>query len=1295
MGAKTFKRLAILVTATLIAGLAIFFLQRYQVDKMDRRVLDQADSAGKEKKFDEAAQLYQEHLEISPDDQQAKLKYADTLLKEASSRVNQLRAVGIYLQYVNRFPADTKARRRLAELLVDMEIFGIVQGGSTALELVDTLRKSDPEDGSLNFLRGRCLEGMKDPAGAVKAYGDAIANNRTPVSQRVEAYARTADLLRSQPETSKEASAKEGPATKSIIQEADTAIQKMVELDSENYRVYLERGSYFQKFGNSEQREIAKKDLLIALQKNPRDPKVYRELAILARSSNNDKEARRVIEEGLKVLPAEPMLHVERASLELPGSIDKAIKSLRHSVDLIPGHVGLRLFLAELLAQSGVTSDLLKEIGELKRMNLRADLVGLFEAKYLINSQDWTKAISTLVRLQPELPEQKAQVSKLLAVCYRNLASGSEKSEALQYRVREREALEQAIKANPRDVRARVGLIENLVNAAEIERALSEYHQLPNQLRQEEREAVVAAVRVGLVRLLIARNQQRPVAQQDWTEVENLIKEADPKSNDSTALQTEMLTAQGKIDDAGKLLEAARSRKTPELALWLKSAEVLRQQGKLDDAAKLLDEVQKALGDSLPLRIQRSLLLLARGSEDLPRALGALAENTSSFSPAEHRRLLEVLAQEAAVLADRSLVTELWTRIERLDPNVLVPHLQLFELALRKKDKAVVELQLNEVKRIDGSDGPNTKLAEAKFTNWQAENTADRSEQAKLRDSAELQLRELMLSQKRGPQIPYLLAELTFADLTKPGVSAEERKNKANAATDLYLEAIRLGRRDLDTLRRASDLLYFLNRKDESTKLWTELGTASTDLLLQAATGALRHNDRKGALDLAQKAKAANPGDPQASLLLAQMLMVNQRFGDAETELRETIAADPLNSERWSMIIEVQTQMRQWQQAEKSVHDAEAALKGTPIGPGRCCEVLGRAYKVAGHDERKSQAWLDEAGRWYLKAYNDQKQDLNLYRLYVDFLVRRAELSGKVDDRKTAHDQIQRFLDITKSSTDPQVLQRRPDYVVQLVNVLFGLYQIDQRPELLNEIQVLLVQLKALRPDALDVLAFEARLLKARNQIDDAVALIQAASKRPIMADTRSDQLWMALVKLAEEELGRGDLAAQLLGQRLQESKSSGLAIILASLLERLGRFQEAEAQYRQCLEKRPDDVLVLNNLAWLMALRDNDTTRALDYLNRAIKLSGPRAELLDTRGVIYTKLRQGQDAITDLTEAIKQEPSGVKYFHLAQAYLQAGKKPDAKKSFDEARAKGLLPNQLHPLEGQSYQQLVKDLGIH
>ena len=333
----------------------------------------------------------------------------------------------------------------------------------------------------------------------------------------------------------------------------------------------------------------------------------------------------------------------------------------------------------------------------------------------------------------------------------------------------------------------------------------------------------------------------------------------------------------------------------------------------------------------------------------------ALAESTASFSPADQRRLLEVLAREAMVLNDRTLITDLWSRLARLEPDALEPQLRLFDLALQGKNKADVENRLNEIKRIDGSDGPNTKFGKARFTIWQAESTTDRSEQANLRESAEEQLRELMGRFTELPPIPRLLADLTMADLTQSGLSAEQKKSKANEAAELYLKAIELGQRDLDTLRKATDLLYFLERKADATKLWTELASPSTGWLRQAAAGAIRNNDKEGALELARKAKASNPKDFQASLLLAQTLAANQRHAEAETELRDSVAADRLDVERWSKLIQFQSSMKQWRRPRrrfKMPRQPSREIPWDPAGAARCWAKLTRIVAVMTRNPR-------------------------------------------------------------------------------------------------------------------------------------------------------------------------------------------------------------------------------------------------------------------------------------------------------------------------------------------------------
>ena len=145
------------------------------------------------------------------------------------------------------------------------------------------------------------------------------------------------------------------------------------------------------------------------------------------------------------------------------------------------------------------------------------------------------------------------------------------------------------------------------------------------------------------------------------------------------------------------------------------------------------------------------------------------------------------------------------------------------------------------------------------------------------------------------------------------------------------------------------------------------------------------------------------------------------------------------------------------------------------------------------------------------------------------------------------------------------------------------------------------------------------------------------------------------------------------------------------------GRYQEAENMYVKCIEKRPNDARSLNNLAWLKTLRGADLPEALELINKATanasKIIVP--ELLDTRSVIHMKLGDSQKAIADLNQAIAVNPTAAKYFHLAQAQLQAGNKPAAVEALGKAGPKGTVPAGLHALEAPAYEKLIKDLGTH
>jgi predicted Zn-dependent protease len=86
---------------------------------------------------------------------------------------------------------------------------------------------------------------------------------------------------------------------------------------------------------------------------------------------------------------------------------------------------------------------------------------------------------------------------------------------------------------------------------------------------------------------------------------------------------------------------------------------------------------------------------------------------------------------------------------------------------------------------------------------------------------------------------------------------------------------------------------------------------------------------------------------------------------------------------------------------------------------------------------------------------------------------------------------------------------------------------------------------------------------------------------------------------------------------------------------------------------------------------------------------AGPQPTLLDTQALVFLRAGKIKEAIRLLEDLVVESPKERGYhFHLAQAHLANGNRPDAKRSFEQAGRLGLTKGTLHPLEQQGYEQL-------
>jgi tetratricopeptide (TPR) repeat protein len=160
-----------------------------------------------------------------------------------------------------------------------------------------------------------------------------------------------------------------------------------------------------------------------------------------------------------------------------------------------------------------------------------------------------------------------------------------------------------------------------------------------------------------------------------------------------------------------------------------------------------------------------------------------------------------------------------------------------------------------------------------------------------------------------------------------------------------------------------------------------------------------------------------------------------------------------------------------------------------------------------------------------------------------------------------------------------------------------------------------------------------------------------------------------------------------------QHPDQAGLKVALALLRGFQGRHQEAEQIYRQILAKDPKSLAALNNLAWVLAVKDRKGAEAETLIARAIDLAGPIPDFRDTRALVALSLGRSDRAVEDLVEATRQAPTALSLFHLALAYSMARDSTAAARSLQLAREYGLRPGILDPLERPSYEVLIGELA--
>ena len=156
----------------------------------------------------------------------------------------------------------------------------------------------------------------------------------------------------------------------------------------------------------------------------------------------------------------------------------------------------------------------------------------------------------------------------------------------------------------------------------------------------------------------------------------------------------------------------------------------------------------------------------------------------------------------------------------------------------------------------------------------------------------------------------------------------------------------------------------------------------------------------------------------------------------------------------------------------------------------------------------------------------------------------------------------------------------------------------------------------------------------------------------------------------------------------------------MAILCQMAGQNDKAISLYERIYKIYPDDLIVLNNLAWAYCQENGDLQRSLEMANSGLKKNPEYIDLIDTRGFIYIKLGQYENAISDFRKCLELYPRAnpaviTARLHLAKALEKSGQKELAIKELNTILfAKQKLDANVRELKKADFKEALDLLNI-
>ena len=749
-----------------------------------------------------------------------------------------------------------------------------------------------------------------------------------------------------------------------------------------------------------------------------------------------------------------------------------------------------------------------------------------------------------------------------------------------------------------------------------------------------------------------------------------------------------------KLDDALNEFEELNKQAPDQPVVQFRLGQALVRKGRAKEALVALDRAAKTFDKTAEFQVERGRAQLLAGQREA--ALKSAQEAQRLAPQSAQPYLLMGYVQSAA--GNTKAARELFAKASEVEGGAAPAHLALGRLSAGEKDMD------SAIKEFDLAKEADPKAIAPVRTKIAALLQQNRGKEA---------LQEAESAASKQPKVA------GFQLLVGSLYGREQQWDKSSAA---FKKALELDPRSRDARMGLARVAVAQQKEDEAVGYLQPIikeapGQAATVLMLARIYERRAQYDQ--AIPVLEEAVKAQPDQPVFGLLLAELYIKRGRYDDAITRANELLGKNPDFAAAKLLRAEALIAKGDGAAASKDVASIVAANPKSEMAH----YLMARGHALQGRIPEAQASYREalrlnpqfEQARAELAQISGQKPDEKVQQAQIDKL---REATQKDPKNPALREELGRMLLAAGKTAEAQtelrqVLTLAPARTTANFLLALALLKDKNVDEAAQHLQAVL----RTNPSHIESNLLMAQYSDGKGRREEAVKYYEAAVRtNPTNPDPkfRLGQLYSVTGRHVEalkvaEELEKGHpthpgpptlkgmvLIAQKKPEAAIQAFQSALKIQpkqfeayrgLGQAYDMMGQADQAVASYQRALALHNDDIVVLNNLAWLLVERSNKPNEALPLAQKARDLAPQDPKVLDTLGWIHYRRGAFGEAEKTLLPAVeKARDDGLIHYHLGMAQAKGAKKCEAVPTLRRAI---MLDPKLSP----TIDPVIRDLG--